>query len=158
MAEGKSNKTLLYAGIGGGVFLLLTCCCLGGVGGWFFFLRGGPEKKIVGKWGLDMDAMKKNEPMLAKLTDEQFKKFAEEAGKFTVEFKSDGTFVANEPGKTTATTGKWKKIDSKGDVLTIETKDEGKDWERVEITIVDSTHIKVVQSKGESKTIYLKKV
>src|SRR5438034_9890463 len=48
-AEGpqKSNKTMLWLGLGAGV-LLLSCCCLGGVGAgaYFLFFAGTKDKAL----------------------------------------------------------------------------------------------------------------
>src|SRR5207247_1511596 len=52
----KNNMTMWLIGGGVGAVLLLGCCCLGTIGSWFLFFSGGPEKKLVGKWGIDIEA------------------------------------------------------------------------------------------------------
>jgi hypothetical protein len=176
MAKGASNNTLLYAGIGGGVLLLLSCCCVGGIGGWFFFLRtpsddktagktnkekeGPPplEKQIVGKWGMDMDEMRKANPEAAKFL-EGFK-----VDTMSVEFKNDGTYVMRMADQ--SKTSKWEVVSTKAEVLTIKTqpldaKDKSK---RLEIRAIDSNHLKVTDTEipeGKSsmgRETYLKRL
>jgi hypothetical protein len=155
----KSNK-MLWIGAGVGVLVLGFCCLsIAGIGGWWFFLRGGPEKTIIGKWGLDLDAMKKNEPMFKELPDEIQKSLSSA----TIEIKSDGGMTMTAMGKTE--NGKWKSAGTKGNVVTLETKQDGanKEWEKTEVTVLDSNHLKLVEkgskdTGGKDKTTYLKRL
>jgi hypothetical protein len=162
----KSNK-LTWIGAGVGV-LLLGFCCVGLVagGGWWFFLRGGPEKAIVGKWGVDVEQTKKNNPQMR----EMFKglppqaiamaeqKLYEELAKFVIEFKADGTFTARSTLK--SDTGKWKDATAKGDTVTIDTKADGpnQNWEKVEFKVIDSNHLQFTPTKGIGGSMWLKRL
>jgi hypothetical protein len=145
----KSNK-MIWIAAGAGV-LILGFCCLGvsGVGAWFIFLRGGStsdlEAKVAGKWVADNDAAKK----AAKSGDV---KGFEELAKLSfgdIEFKKDGTVVDNTP-LTPITSGKWKAVSAKGDVLTVELT-QGPVSKKLDIKIVDNDHLKItaVDSKME---------
>jgi hypothetical protein len=135
MANGNSNKTLLYVGIGGGVLLLLSCCCLGGVGAFFLFFTGGNEKKIVGRWVADSAAKKGDK-------DETRTDFPG-----AIEFKSDGTLIDTSP-LTPILAGKWKKLDSKDDTITVEVSD-GSATTKLDIKIVDATHLRITEQKSK---------
>jgi hypothetical protein len=163
----KNNKTMLYVGIGGGV-LLLGCCCLGlsGTGAWFLFLRGGPEKKLVGKWSVDWDATKSNSPLFKDLLKgvppDKMPQVEQQArdkmASMVIEFKSDGTMSYSDPTKKES--GKWKTVETKGDVLTIETKADGstKDWEKFDVKFVDSDRMTFTPLKKVDFQMWMKRV
>src|SRR5262245_28196402 len=119
MDTAAKNKTLLWVGAGAGVVALLSCCCLGGVGGWFFFRstppeKTPPEKTLLGKWGIDIEAMKKN----SKWFD---KDFEETASRSTLEYKADNTFALTfGPGSPLNVHGRYKVLKTSGNKVTIE--------------------------------------
>src|SRR5262249_34331510 len=128
-AGAKKSNTKMYAIIGGvaGV-LLLSCCCLGGVGSWFFFLRGGPEKTIIGKWGFDAEAFKKN----AK-NKEAADFMAGMLSQMQLEIKSDNTMTFGLGGKTES--GKWKLVKTESNTVFLDTKQDSgtkDEWSRQE--------------------------
>ena len=137
--------------------LLLGCCCLGSVGSWFFFLRSTPEKTIIGKWGFDAEAFKKN----AKNKDA-----AELLGpmlsQMQLEIKSDNTMSFSMGGMSKS--GKWKVVKTEGNTVFLDTKEDGStkdEWTRQEITVIDSNHLKAVDRSGKLKddeAMYLKRL
>ncbi len=132
---GGSNKKMLL--IGGGVgLLLLSCCCLGGGGvAFFLFFTGGPEKKIIGKWVADTSAKKGDKDEIK--TD--FPGF--------IEFKADGTLVDSSP-LTPILAGKWKRVDSKDDTVTVEVSDSS-NTTKLDIKIIDATHLRITEQKSK---------
>jgi hypothetical protein len=164
---GKSNKTL-WIGAGIGVVVLGFCCLgIGGAGLWWL-ARGGPEKPILGKWAIDIDAMKKNNfalkeafknlpPPAAAMAEQQLlATFA----KFTIEIKADGTITAAGLLNKTETT-KWRNATAKGDTVTIETQKSGfsDQWERVTFKVIDSDHLQfTVPQAGPQISLWLKRL
>jgi hypothetical protein len=146
----KSNK-LLWIGATVGVLMLGFCCIGGGVAGWWFFLRGGPEKPILGRWGIDVEATKNNNPLMrdmfkampppAKAMAE--KALSDELSKVVIEIKADGNLSIT--GIPNSAPGKWKNATAKGDIVTIEAKIDrpGEGWERIEIKVLDATHLQM---------------
>jgi hypothetical protein len=170
----KDSKKLLIFGLIGG-FVLLSCCCVGVSGGvWFAFLRGGPEKAIIGKWTVDVEALKKNPPKQLKDALDQLDKLPpdiKEKAKmvtdkmmdsmkdFTVEFKSDNTMSMTVPGSKTPETSKWKVLSSKDDVLTIEiTPDKTKKTDTGKIKIIDRDHIQLIMTDGGMPDLVMKRL
>jgi hypothetical protein len=148
----KKNNKMLYIAAGAGV-LVLGFCCVGIAGGvglflWPGWLRGGPEKQMLGKWTIDIDAMKKNNSGFADMV-KTAPAMEKEMQKMTFEFKSDGTMVFNTPQKNE--TGKWKNAVAKGDLVTIDTQGpHDTDWEKIEIKVIDSSHIQLTPTKDRS--------
>jgi hypothetical protein len=163
---GKSNKTL-WIGAGIGV-LVLGFCCLGIGGASIFWLnRGGPEKPILGKWGIDVDAMKTNNPAikdaLKKLPPQQAaaaeRALLAEFGKITIEIKADGTFTAFIAGSRTETT-KWRNATAKGDVITLEALKAGFSdrWETFVFKVIDANHIQCTPPQSAEISLWLKRL
>jgi hypothetical protein len=163
---GKSNKTL-WIGAGIGV-LVLGFCCLG-IGGAsiFWFTRGGPEKPILGKWGIDMEAMKKNnlalKDALKRLPPKEAEKIEKqilvEASKFTLEIKADGTFTFFIAGNRTETS-KWRNATAKGDIITLETLKAGFNdrWETFVFKVIDIDHIQCTPPQSFEVGLWLKRL
>jgi hypothetical protein len=154
----KSNK-MLWIGAAAGV-LVLGFCCVGIAGGaaWWFLLRGGPEKPILGKWGMDVEATKKNNKQFADML-KMMPEMEKEMGSGFMEFKSDGTMTMSFGNKNE--TGKWKNAEAKGDTVTIDTQPPNKtEWEKIEFKVIDSTHLQATplgKSKKEG-TLWLKRL
>jgi hypothetical protein len=162
---GKSNK-MVWIGAGAGLLVLGLCCVGAAGGGLWFFLKAGPEKPILGKWGIDLELTKKNNPLMQNmfkgLPPQAIKmaeqKLAEEMAKVSIEIKRDGSFIITDPLK--SETGKWKNAQAKGDVVTIEVKkDSGNDpWERLDFKVIDQGHLQFTPTKGFVGSMWLKRL
>jgi hypothetical protein len=164
-----SSKTMLFVLLGGGV-LLLSCCCLGGgIGSYFLFFKGGPEKTMIGKWTLDIDAMKKNPPKEMKgMPDEVLAKMWEAMGGVAVEIKSDNTLSMTMPdfGKgdsKTTYTAKWKHVSTKDNIVTLEiTFDKtpppgSKKTETGKLKVIDKDHIQLLSDETGRPDFFMKR-
>jgi hypothetical protein len=151
----KSNK-LAWIGAAVGV-LLLGFCCVGVIanGGWWFFLRGGPEKTIIGRWGVDVELTKRNSPIM---WDNTFKGLSpQELANFAIEIKADGNMSVTGKGTQTA---KWKDATSKGEVVTIDSQFEGlnEPWEKIQLRVIDSNHVQFTPMKSFGGSMWLKRL
>jgi hypothetical protein len=151
----QSNK-LAWIGAGLGV-LLLGFCCVGVAagGGWWFFLRGGPEKTIIGRWGVDVELTKRNSPIM---WDNTFKSLSpQELANFAIEIKADGNMSVTGKGTQTA---KWKDATSKGEVVTIDSKFDGfnEPWEKIQLRVIDSNHVQFTPMKSFGGSMWLKRL
>lgn len=127
------------------------------VGGNTYAEDQASKSDILGKWNLDTEA-------LIKLMEKQFGgdaipdaqseliKGMMKNFKMTIEFKADGTMVANMsmgPGQQEQKEGTWSVVSAKGKVLTLATKADDKS-EQVKITIFDKDSIGVHPPKDQS--------
>lgn len=155
----KNSKVLLFVGLGVGVVMLGFCCIGVGVAGWLIFGRSSPEKQIVGKWTVDIDALKKNMPKEMKGANDEMLKSV--FGDMSFEFKADNTMNIKAPGFESG--GKWKYLSSKDDVVTIEltydkTPPDGKKTDTGKIKIIDKDHIQLISDKMGQPDLVLKRV
>jgi hypothetical protein len=114
-----------------------------------------PEQALIGKWKLDVEAIKKNPP--PGVTDETLMMVEKMADTFGSEFKSDGTMTLNDGFS--QKNSKWKLLSSAGNKLTVEVIMEGgkRGTEISEITVIDNDHIVVSSKDGASPTFYFKR-
>jgi len=167
--EKKSNK-LLYGILGGAGLLLFCCCPVGGGGAWFFFLRSTPEKSIIGKWQIDATSTAAAAEKAAgkKMTDAERKLFDSMMGNaFQMEFKDDHTATMTVTFGNMSETQKatWQVVKSEGKSLTLELKHEkasfGPATEKLDFTVIDSDHIKMVNKiggkSGKAEELYMKR-
>jgi hypothetical protein len=149
--QAKSGSRLgLWIALAGGVVVLGFCCVGLGVGSFFLFLRNTPEKTLIGRWQVDLPAQQKNDP------NPQFN--AVNTAQTTMEFRSDGTFVAADFGLPTVTR-QWKHVKTDGEVVTVDISGAGfLDNVRANVTVIDSNHIRFQFSTLGARSIYLKRM
>lgn len=154
----KKNNTMLLIGGGVGVLLLSMCCIGGGVAAFLFWPSSAPEKQMIGKWALDQEAMSKQ------FSDKQGVKIDMKM-ELTIEFKSDGTVVTNEPGM--SKTGKWKQKSVKDNAVRIQILDDARrnTWLDFEVKMIDRNHMRLEMGPGSAKdglddlfAMYMKRV
>jgi hypothetical protein len=109
----KAVKAGLFSVLITGAVVAVLLCGGGGVLLYFFVIKPSPERILIGKWQVDVEASKQ-------LYDEREQKKLQDNldwKALTIEFKSDGTLETVERGSTE--TLRWEKVESKGDTVTI---------------------------------------
>lgn len=126
----KGVNPLLFVGLGCGALALVLLCAGGGVLAYFLLSSPSPERAIVGRWTIDIDATKKLYPE----NDPKMKIEVKNDKETTLEFKSDGTIVDS---KNTSGVAKWKVRNVKGDKATLEiTETRGSNTTTIEMDFV----------------------
>jgi hypothetical protein len=153
-APAKKSKMLLWIGVAAGVLVLGSCCCGGiGIGGWLL-LRGGPEKTIIGKWGLDIDKTKQNNMIFQGMPPQMEKEMA----KMVIEIKADGTLTRTDSKKTE--TSKWKNAEAKDNMVTIEAQKPGANepWEKLTFKVLDNNSLQFTPPGTTQGSVWLKRL
>lgn len=115
-----------------------------------------PEKKLIGKWGMDAASMTSSEKFKAMPAEQQefTKKMAEEmAAKMVFEFKEGGKISMSMGDK--AEEGEWAVKSVDGDKLTIHTKG-GKDGKEEDQVVTFKGNNMVMTMNGEEVTFIRK--
>ena len=143
------KKMWILIGSGAGALVLLFGCCCLGVGGWFFFLRSRPpEKTLVGKWEVDIEATNKIDPKGARGIEGLVFEFQEFGGMVTT--------IKDKPGAMDL--GNWKVVESKGDTVSIDTHDSRGKADRVSIKVLDRNHIRIISDNKREPDIVMKRM
>jgi hypothetical protein len=145
----KRSNTLLYSLIGGGALLLFCCCPIGGGGAWYiFFGSNASEKDIIGKWDIDFDTAAKN--TTPRPSDAELKAIKDLIGNIQYEFKADHTVISHIQtfGMNMSIKSTWRVVKSQGKTLTVEMSAEKLATEKLDITVLDSDHLKFSGLEG----------
>lgn len=120
---------------------------------------GKTEDKIVGVWGIDLEASMAEDPKFKEMPEDQKKQAMEAAkafmGSMSFEFTKDGKAVAKMGEKEEKGTYTVKKVE--GDTVTIEMKQGEGDKAKAEEMTVTVSGDKLIMAQGKQKFVLKKK-